>query len=72
MGKSPAAARTVNMTGRHSNHASAERENRPVVILRKSEIRRGVNSQCNRSEGGAATQAVLKSIMRTLELRVPR
>lgn len=40
----------------------AEREIRPAVILRK-------NSQCNRSECGAATQAVLMSIYRTLKLR---
>ena len=32
------------------------------MILRK-------NSQCNRSERGAATQAVLMSIYRTLKLR---
>jgi transposase len=40
----------------------AEREIRPAVILRK-------NSQCNRSERGAATQAVLMSIHRTLKRR---
>lgn len=40
----------------------AERQIRPAVILRK-------NSQSNRSEGGAATQAVLMSIYRTLKLR---
>lgn len=40
----------------------AEREIRPAVILRK-------NSQCNRSERGAATQAVLMSVYRTLKLR---
>ena len=40
----------------------AERQVRPAVILRK-------NSQCNRSERGAATQAVLMSIYRTLKLR---
>lgn len=40
----------------------AERQIRPAVILRK-------NSQCNRSEQGAATQAVLMSIYRTLKLR---
>ena len=39
-----------------------ERQIRPAVILRK-------NSQSNRSERGAATQAVLMSIFRTLELR---
>ena len=40
----------------------AERQIRPAVILRK-------NSQCNRSERGAATQAVHMSIYRTLKLR---
>ena len=40
----------------------AEREIRPAVILRK-------NSQCNRSQRGAATQAVLMSVYRTLKLR---
>jgi transposase len=40
----------------------AERQIRPAVILRK-------NSQCNRSERGAATQAVLMSVYRTLKLR---
>ena len=40
----------------------AERQIRPAVILRK-------NSQSNRSEQGAATQAVLMSIYRTLKLR---
>jgi len=40
----------------------AERQIRPAVILRK-------NSQCNRSRRGAATQAVLMSIHRTLKLR---
>lgn len=40
----------------------AERQIRPAVILRK-------NSQCNRSQRGAATQAVLMSIYRTLKLR---
>ncbi len=40
----------------------AERQIRPVVILRK-------NSQSNRSEQGAATQAVLMSVYRTLRLR---
>jgi transposase len=40
----------------------AERQVRPAVILRK-------NSQCNRSERGAATQAVLMSVYRTLKLR---
>jgi len=40
----------------------AERMIRPAVILRK-------NSQSNRSEKGAATQAVLMSVYRTLKLR---
>jgi len=40
----------------------AERMIRPAVILRK-------NSQSNRSERGARTQAVLMSIFRTLKLR---
>lgn len=40
----------------------AERQIRPAVILRK-------NSQSNRSEQGAATQAVLMSVYRTLRLR---
>jgi len=40
----------------------AERQIRPAVILRK-------NSQCNRSENGAATQAILMSVYRTLRLR---
>lgn len=44
----------------HNNFA--ERQIRPAVILRK-------NSQCNRSRQGAATQAVLMSIHRTLKLR---
>jgi hypothetical protein len=44
----------------HNNFA--ERQVRPAVILRK-------NSQCNRSRQGAATQAVLMSIHRTLKLR---
>ena len=40
----------------------AERMIRPAVVLRK-------NSQSNRSEKGAATQAVLMSVLRTLKLR---
>ena len=40
----------------------AERQIRPAVILRK-------NSQSNRSDRGATTQAVLMSIYRTLRLR---
>jgi hypothetical protein len=43
-----------------NNHA--ERQIRPAVIIRK-------NSLCNRSEQGAATQAILMSIYRTLKLR---
>lgn len=43
-----------------NNHA--ERMIRPAVVIRK-------NSLCNRSESGAATQAVLMSIYRTLKLR---
>lgn len=44
------------------NNNHAERLIRPAVILRK-------NSQCNRSQQGAATQAVLMSVYRTLKLR---
>jgi transposase len=44
------------------NNNFAERQIRPAVVLRK-------NSQCNRSERGAATQAVLMSVYRTLKLR---
>ena len=40
----------------------AERQIRPAVVLRK-------NSQSNRSDRGAATQAVLMSVYRTLRLR---
>lgn len=40
----------------------AERQIRPAVILRK-------NSQCNHSEKGAATQAVMMSVYQTLKLR---
>jgi len=40
----------------------AERQIRPAVILRK-------NSQCNHSDKGAATQAVMMSIYQTLKLR---
>jgi len=43
-----------------NNHA--ERMIRPAVIIRK-------NSLCNRSEQGAATQAILMSVYRTLKLR---
>jgi hypothetical protein len=45
-----------------NNHA--ERMIRPAVVIRK-------NSQSNRSEKGAMTQAVLMSIFRTLKLRGP-
>ena len=44
------------------SHRFAERRIRPAVILRK-------NSQSNRSDQGAATQAVLMSVYRTLRLR---
>ena len=40
----------------------AERQIRPAVILRK-------NSQSNRSDRGAAIQAILMSVYRTLKLR---
>ena len=40
----------------------AERQIRPAVILRK-------NSQCNHSDKGAATQAILMSVYQTLKLR---
>jgi hypothetical protein len=40
----------------------AERQIRPAVILRK-------NSQCNHSDKGAATQAVMMSVHQTLKLR---
>ena len=43
-----------------NNHA--ERQIRPAVIMRK-------NILCNRSAGGAQTQAILMSIYRTLKLR---
>jgi transposase len=43
-----------------NNHA--ERAIRPAVIIRK-------NSQCNRSEDGARTQAILMSVYRTLKQR---
>jgi len=43
-----------------NNHA--ERQIRPAVIIRK-------NSQSNRSDDGAATQAIFMSIYRTLRLR---
>ncbi len=44
------------------NNNLAERMIRPAVILRRA-------SQCNRSERGAATQAVLMTVFRTLKLR---
>jgi transposase len=43
-----------------NNHA--ERQIRPAVIMRK-------NILCNRSIGGAATQAILMSVFRTLKMR---
>ena len=45
-----------------SDNNHAERQIRPAVIIRK-------NSLCNRSQQGAATQAILMSIYRTLKLR---
>ncbi len=45
----------------HDNNFG-ERQIRPAVILRK-------NSQSNRSDRGAATQAILMSVYRTLKLR---
>jgi len=45
-----------------SDNNHGERQIRPAVIIRK-------NSLCNRSEQGAATQAILTSIYRTLKLR---
>jgi transposase len=45
-----------------SDNNHAEREIRPVVIIRK-------NSLCNRSENGARVQAILMSVYRTLKLR---
>ena len=44
------------------NNNLAERMIRPAVVLRRG-------SQCNRSDRGAATQAVLMSVHRTLKLR---
>jgi hypothetical protein len=43
-----------------NNHA--ERQIRPAVIMRKNQL-------CNRSDAGAATQATLMSLYRTLRLR---
>lgn len=43
-----------------SDNNHAERQIRPAVIIRK-------NSLCNRSEEGAATQAILMSVYRTLK-----
>jgi hypothetical protein len=43
-----------------NNHA--ERQIRPAVIMRKNQL-------CNRSDAGAATQATLMSVYRTLRLR---
>ena len=45
-----------------SDNNHAERQIRPAVIIRK-------NSLCNRSEAGAAKQAILMSVYRTLKLR---
>jgi transposase len=45
-----------------SDNNHAERQIRPAVIIRK-------NSLCNRSQQGAATQAILMSVYRTLKLR---
>ena len=45
-----------------SDNNHAERQIRPAVIMRK-------NILCNRSVGGAQTQAILMSIFRTLKLR---
>jgi transposase len=45
-----------------SDNNHAEREIRPAVIIRK-------NSLCNRSDNGAAVQATLMSVYRTLKLR---
>lgn len=45
-----------------SDNNHAEREIRPAVIMRK-------NSLCNRSVNGAAAQAILMSVYRTLKLR---
>ena len=45
-----------------SDNNHAEREIRPAVIIRK-------NSLCNRGDNGAAVQATLMSVYRTLKLR---
>ena len=45
-----------------SDNNGAEREIRPAVIMRK-------NTQCNQSNRGAETQAILMSIFRTLRRR---
>jgi transposase len=52
----------LDIPGVPSDNNHAERQIRPAVIIRK-------NSLCNRSEQGAATQAVLMSIYPTLKLR---
>ena len=52
----------LDTAGVPSDNNRAERQIRPAVIIRK-------NSLCNRSEEGAATQAILMSIYRTLKLR---
>lgn len=72
----PDARRLGERIGRHRDHLftfldkphvpfennHAERQVRPAVIMRK-------NILCNRSPGGADTQAVLMSVFRTLKLR---
>ena len=45
-----------------SDNNHGERQIRPAVIIRKNQL-------CNRSEQGAATQAILMSVYRTLKLR---
>jgi transposase len=45
-----------------SDNNHAEREIRPAVIMRKTSL-------CNRSDRGAAVQAILMSVYRTLKLR---
>jgi len=45
-----------------SSNNHAEREIRPAVIMRK-------NTQCNQSERGAETQAILMTVFRTLKRR---
>ena len=50
----------MQLAAQTNNHG--ERMIRPAVIIRK-------NSQSNRSDKGAATQALLMSVYRTLKLR---